>query len=77
MNPNLTPVSRPWLILFSLVVAACSEGTADQVEMLDGRYGSTTVEELFDYRPGWGRPSETDSRAILNLMTARAPSLGP
>ena len=37
MNPNLTAVSRPWLILFSLVVAACSEGTADQVEMLEVR----------------------------------------
>jgi glutamate synthase domain-containing protein 2 len=28
----------------------------DQVEVLDGRYGSMAVSDLFDYPPGWGLP---------------------
>jgi len=46
MNPNLTPVRRPWLILFSLVVAACSEGPADQVEMLEVRKAEFVISLL-------------------------------
>jgi glutamate synthase domain-containing protein 2 len=42
--------------------------TTDSVEMLDDRFGSRTATDVFDYEPGWGRPSEADSEAITALM---------
>ena len=42
---------------------------ADQVEILDGRYGSTAVGEFFGYPAGWGLPSQADRLAIIDLMT--------
>jgi hypothetical protein len=41
---------------------------ADRVEILDGRFGSATVAEMFDYRPGWGLPSTRDRATISELM---------
>ena len=38
------------------------------VEILDGRFGSTTLHELFGYRPGWGFPSEEDRIQIVREM---------
>jgi glutamate synthase domain-containing protein 2 len=44
----------------------------DRVEVLDGRFGSATVRELFGYQDGWGFPSTTDQEAITKIM--REPS---
>ena len=44
---------------------------ADAVEVLDGRTASTSLRDVYGYRPGWGLPSAEDRRAIIELMTAR------
>jgi glutamate synthase domain-containing protein 2 len=42
----------------------------DQIEVLDARYSSTSVRDLFAYQPGWGLPSPADQAAITALMRA-------
>jgi glutamate synthase domain-containing protein 2 len=46
---------------------------ADRIEVLDGRFGSTTVRELFGYEPGWGLPGSDDQATIRTLMRAPSP----
>jgi len=41
---------------------------ADHIEILDDRFGSTTVQELFGYRDRWGFPSEEDEVEIRRIM---------
>ena len=43
--------------------------TADQLELLDGRFGATTVAELFGYGRGFGLPSATDCDEVRRLMS--------
>jgi glutamate synthase domain-containing protein 2 len=45
--------------------------TADQLELLDGRFGTKTIAELFGYGRGFGLPSPTDCDEIRRLMSAR------
>jgi glutamate synthase domain-containing protein 2 len=40
----------------------------DRIEILDGRFASSTVTELFGYQPGWGLPSAADRTAITTIM---------
>jgi hypothetical protein len=42
--------------------------SGDMVEILDARFSSATLQELFGYRAGWGFPSEADQREILQIM---------
>jgi glutamate synthase domain-containing protein 2 len=42
--------------------------TADQLELTDGRFGSRTVAELFDYGEDYGLPGAADREAITRLM---------
>ena len=42
--------------------------TNDHIEILDGRFGSASLFELFDYRPGWGLPAQVDRAQIRRLM---------
>ena len=42
--------------------------SGDAIEILDGRFGSATLHELFGYRVGWGLPSEEDRREIVRMM---------
>ena len=42
--------------------------TADQLELLDGRFGSKTIAELFGYGRGFGLPSPTDCDDVRRLM---------
>ena len=44
--------------------------STSSVEVLDGRTGSTPLDEVYGYRPGWGMPSERDQAEIVRLMTA-------
>ena len=44
--------------------------TADQLELLDGRFGSKTIAELFGYGRGFGLPSSTDCEEVRRLMHA-------
>ena len=46
--------------------------TADQLELLDGRFGSKTIAELFGYGRGFGLPSPTDCDEVRRLMALRA-----
>ncbi|WP_229069037.1 FMN-binding glutamate synthase family protein [Actinoplanes sp. DH11] len=39
------------------------------VEILDGRTAATPLDQVYDYRPGWGLPSKADQSAIAALMT--------
>jgi glutamate synthase domain-containing protein 2 len=45
----------------------------DRVEILDGRFGSSTVADLFGYEPGWGFPSVADRAAISEIMRVANP----
>ncbi len=42
--------------------------TDGHIEILDGRFGTTSLFELFGYRKGWGLPSEAESEEICRLM---------
>jgi glutamate synthase (ferredoxin) len=42
--------------------------TADQLELLDDRFGAKTVAELFGYGRGFGLPSPTDCEEVRRLM---------
>jgi len=44
--------------------------TADQLELLDGRFGAKTVAELFGYGSGYGLPSDEDREEIARLMSS-------
>ena len=42
--------------------------TADHLELVDGRFGSKTVTELFGYGRGFGLPSDGDVEEVRRLM---------
>ncbi|KUI31669.1 glutamate synthase [Mycobacterium sp. IS-1742] len=42
----------------------------DSVDILDGRYGSTPLHEVYGYAPWMGLPSPADREEIIRLMTA-------
>ena len=42
--------------------------TADQLELLDDRFGARTVAELFGYGRGFGVPSAHDCEEVRRLM---------
>jgi len=42
--------------------------TADQLELLDGRFNSRTLGDLFEYGPGFGLPGQADRVEIERLM---------
>jgi hypothetical protein len=42
--------------------------TADQLELLDERFGATTIAERFGYGRGFGLPSATDCDEVRRIM---------
>lgn len=42
--------------------------TGRHIEVLDGRFGSKSINELFDYKSGYGLPSSEDLAAIDALI---------
>ena len=46
--------------------------TSQHIEILDGRFGSSSIEELFEYRQDFGLPSDEDQREIRRLMSNAA-----
>ncbi len=42
--------------------------TGDHIEILDDRYGSTPMWDVFNYERGWGLPAPDDEREIRELM---------
>jgi glutamate synthase domain-containing protein 2 len=50
--------------------------TSDQCEILDGRFGTTTVADLFNIASfdRWGLPSADDTEAITAIMTEEIPA---
>ena len=42
--------------------------TPAHLELLDGRFGSRTVAEMFDYAPGWAEPSPARAAEVAALM---------
>ena len=51
--------------------------SADMIEILDGRFGSATLLELFGYRSGWGFPSEEDRSEIVRVMAGADRTTAP
>jgi len=45
----------------------------DHIEILDGRFGTSSLFELFGYRRGWGLPSREESEEICRLMPNAVP----
>jgi hypothetical protein len=43
--------------------------TADQLELLDDRFGSRTVADTFGYGRGFGLPSHVDCEEIRRVMS--------
>ncbi|MBM3778190.1 MAG: FMN-binding glutamate synthase family protein [Acidimicrobiia bacterium] len=62
LRKELLALSRACGVLHPAMV------TADQLELLDGRFNSTTVADLFGYGPGHGRPGMADQEEIARLM---------
>ncbi len=52
-------------LAFAAGVAHPALIAADQLEVTDGRLGSTTARELFGYEHTWGLPSAADREALL------------
>jgi len=46
--------------------------TADQLELLDDRFGAKTIAEIFGYGRGFGLPSPTDCEEVRGLMNVAA-----
>jgi glutamate synthase domain-containing protein 2 len=42
----------------------------EHLEILDGRFGTRTVREVFHYLPGWGTPSAADLEEVAAIMAA-------
>ena len=42
--------------------------TLDHLSYLDDRFGVRSAAEVFDYRPGWGVPSDADVAAVVDVM---------
>jgi hypothetical protein len=42
--------------------------TSDHMEVLDGRFGSRPLFEVFGYQPGWEIPAEGDYRELRSAM---------
>jgi hypothetical protein len=47
--------------------------SGEMIEILDGRFGSATLTELFGYQSGWGFPSDADRREIVQIMEGGPP----
>jgi glutamate synthase domain-containing protein 2 len=69
---NYVVTLRKEILQLSRASGAAHPGllSGDMVEILDGRFGSSTLHELFGYRSGWGLPSEEDRRQIVREMEA-------
>ncbi|HSK27922.1 MAG TPA: FMN-binding glutamate synthase family protein [Jiangellales bacterium] len=48
----------------------------DEIEMLDGTTSGRSLGATYGYQPGWGFPSDADSRVLVDLMRATAPHGG-
>ena len=49
--------------------------TDEHLEILDGRFGTSSLFELFGYRDGWGLPSAEDREEIRRLVGGEDPPL--
>ena len=47
--------------------------TAEQIEIIDGRFGSETAAQVFGYEPGWGLPSPDQRAEIERLLGFATP----
>jgi len=46
--------------------------TGDHIEILDDRFGSRGMYDVFGYEPGWGLPGDSDCEEICRLMNQLA-----
>ena len=44
--------------------------TSEHFAILDGCFGTATIDTLFGYQEGWGLPSPQDQQAIREIMNA-------
>lgn len=64
LRKELTKLSRACGVVHPAFV------TSEHFEILDGRFGASTIDELFDYRLGYSLPSVEDQKALQALMQA-------
>jgi len=43
--------------------------TSDHIEILNDRFGADSMDVIFKYEPAWSRPSEKDTRRIVEIMS--------
>ena len=67
---NYVTALRKELIWLSRACGTTHPGliTGQHIEILDDRFGSRGLYEVFDYEAGWGLPSEEDQLAIDEIM---------
>ncbi|MHC4263085.1 MAG: FMN-binding glutamate synthase family protein, partial [Planctomycetota bacterium] len=46
---------------------------ADQFEVLDGRFGSASAQEVFGYQSGWGLPPAAEREALSSWVSGAWP----
>lgn len=67
---NYIVTLRKELTKLSFACGVCHPAMVNShhTEILDGRYGAQSIEEVFNYRKGWGLPSEEDRQGICDMM---------
>ncbi|MBT8485373.1 MAG: FMN-binding glutamate synthase family protein [Phycisphaerales bacterium] len=74
---NYIRTLRKELLRLSRACGVCHPAliTGAHLEILDGRFGSTTVERLFDYHRDWARPDPAERAVVEEIMGARCRDL--
>jgi glutamate synthase domain-containing protein 2 len=74
---NYMATMRKELLLLSRACGHAHPGlvTSDCLELIDDRFNTTPVSEVFEYSADWGLPAEEDRRAILAIMAGGADPL--
>ncbi|MFG0331409.1 MAG: FMN-binding glutamate synthase family protein [Phycisphaerales bacterium] len=49
--------------------------SSERLEIIDGRFGTRSVTEVFGYEAGWGLPSDEDRQRLEHLMSGRPPEV--
>ena len=49
--------------------------SAEEIEIVDEKFGGRTLRDMFGYEPGWEHPSGPDRAAILDVMEGRTRAL--
>jgi glutamate synthase domain-containing protein 2 len=70
---NYVVTLRKELMMLSRACGAAHPGfiTGEHLEILDGRFGSRTINELFGYQNGYGLPAPDDLKAVESELASQ------